>query len=336
MNDEPQPTWPASLIDAADVRAWVADVLPGRPRVDGPIGVHRSNAWGCTARFAATLDSATTEVVFKANFLPLSFTGSAVYELLGRCCPGDVPEILASVEEPGRRWELFAVFVGDTVGSLGALESMADVARTIARVQTAVAGCPGLDTANLPITPVERLPALYDELLTAIQVRFLPAVGGDEHAFALAHGLPRDAVHTLATMRPTVSRWADELAAGPWPLSTHHVDLHPNNAVRRPGGSTLIFDWEEADLGFPLFVLDKLLVEADRWWGPTGADAVRAAYLDALPWGSNDERERAFDLAQLLSPIRFASADFRFADAMGWDPTEQIATWLALALRRWP
>lgn len=335
MSGEPEPAWSASLIDPARVRAWITDVLPGHPHTSGPVNVHRSNAWGVTARFAATDGSETSEVVFKANFLPMTFAGPAVYELLARCCPADVPDILASVEESGRRWELFAVFEGETVGTLGRLEPVINVARTIARIQTAVAACPGLDTANLLRTPVERVPAMYDELFTVIEGRFLPAIGGDDEAFARAHGLPRDAVRTLAAARPAVSRWADELAAGRWPLSIHHVDLHPNNAVRRDGGSTLIFDWEEADLGFPLFVLDKLLIEAARWWGPTGADAVRAAYLDTLPWATRDERERAFDLAQLLSPVRYAHADLRFADAMGWDPSGQVASWLAIALRRW-
>lgn len=334
MDQEHDPTWPAAL-DVTEVRAWIAEVLPGRPRVVGPVAIHRANAWGLTARFAATAGSLTTEVVLKANSLPMSFTGAAAYQLLGLCCPGAVPKLLASVEEPGRRWELFGVFAGDIVGSIGELEPVVDVARTIASIQATVAACDGRDAADLPRTPVEQLSPMFDELMARVEGSARHAVGGQAQAPDQPDELSIHEWRTLAAARPAVAQWADELAARPWPLSIHHVDLHPNNAVRLPDGGTLIFDWEEADLGFPLFVLDKLLLEADRWWGEAGAAAVRAAYLDALPWADRAERERAFDVALLLSPIRYAHADLRFADAMGWEPHRQIASWLRLAVRRW-
>lgn len=97
----------------------------------------------------------------------------------------------------------------------------------------------------------------------------------------------------------------------------------------------LIFDWEEADIGFPFFVLDKLLLARDELAGTAGEAAIPTVYLDTVPWGPRGRRERAFTVAQYLSPIRYAAADLRFADALGWDPSGQIAGWLALALRRW-
>ena len=327
--------WPTERVDAGAVRAWIGDVLPGRPAVEGPTVTHRSNAWGVTARFVAHGDTGATEVVLKANFLPMSFSGAAVYELLGRRCPDDVPHLLASVEEPRRRWALFAAFEGETVGSIGELGPLVEVARTIARIQVTVAGSPEMLTSDLPRSPIERMPDVYDALLANVERRFVAATGGDAEAFATAHGLPAVALSTLRAGRPDVARWCEELAAGPWPPSIHHVDLHPNNAVLRQDGTVLIFDWEEGDLGFPLFVLDKLLLAAEEWWGVDGASTVRDAYLDALPWGTRGERERAFAVAQLLSPFRYAAADLRFADAMAWDPAGQVARWLGVALRRW-
>ena len=328
--------WPTALIDPATVRAWIAEQGPGGSRVVGPIAVHRSNAWGVTARFHVTNQRQTTEVVFKANFLPLSFTGAAVYQLLGRCSPGDVPELIASVEEPGRRWELFRVFEGAIVGTLGELDPLLDVARAFARIQAAVSEHRRIGTTDgIPTTPVERLPAMFDELLIVVKRRLLTSWSGDGQAFANANGLPIDVLDVLAEARPAVARWTGEAAAGGWPLTIHHVDLHSNNAVRLGNGQTLIFDWEEADIGFPFFALDKLMLDAEKWWGTAGAAAVRSAYLDEIPWGTRAERERAFTVAQCLSPIRYAFADLLFADVLGWDPAEQIAGWFALALQRW-
>lgn len=199
----------------------------------------------------------------------------------------------------------------------------------LARIQAAIANPPSSETAGIGRTPVDRLPALYDELLGAIERRFP------------AGTLP--SLAPLAAARPAVGRWAEDAAAGGWPLSINHLDLHPGNAVRLHNGRTLIFDWEEAELGFPFFALDKLLIAAEEQDRAAESDpirastqaAIRAAYLDELPWGSRAERERAMDLARLLTPIRNAHADLRFADALGWDPSDQVAMWMTLALRRW-
>jgi len=108
--------------------------------------------------------------------------------------------------------------------------------------------------------------------------------------------------------------------------------------VLKSDGQVLIYDWEEADLGFPLFSLDKLLLAAEdpeRGGSPAAAITVRDAYLEALPWKTREEKERAFDLGPLLSPIRYTYADKLFAEALGWKAAEPVATWVALALRRW-
>ena len=57
--------------------------------------------------------------------------------------------------------------------------------------------------------------------------------------------------------------------------------------------------------------------------------------MKTLPWRTREERERAFDLALLLSPIRYAYSDKLFAEALGWNAAEPVATWVALALERW-
>lgn len=100
--------WPEERVEAAEVSTWIATALPRRDGQWGgaPSIVHRANAWGVTARFAADGSDEPDEVIFKANFLPASFSGPAVGWLLTGRAPGLTPEILASIDEPGRRWAL--------------------------------------------------------------------------------------------------------------------------------------------------------------------------------------------------------------------------------------
>ena len=338
--DQAQPAWPVGQIDVAAVKTWMTEVLPGVAEVVGPVAVYRSNPWGVTARFIIVGDASRSDVVFKANFLPQGFTGGAIYDVLARHCRDDVPELLAWVDEPGRRWTLFRVFEGPVVGTLGGLEPLLAVACALARIQTAAAELPASDTLLLPRVPVERMFALFDDLLLHVE-RWLHAerkLGG--LAAVDPFNLPVNGLERLQAARPLVAAWTDELSAGGWPLSVHHVDLHVDNAVLQPNGRALIYDWEEADIGFPFYSLDKLLMATADRSGAGDEEAgriaeVRAAYLRRLPWKTQVERERAFEVALRLSPIRYASADVRFAAALGWDPAEPVARWLALAFQRW-
>ena len=124
--------WPDHLVDASNVRAWISSVLPGHPRVDGPTKVLHVKTWGVIARFAIRTSNArpvassTTDtplipttrteragdVVFKASYISLFAHTPFAYELLGRCCPNDVPQLLAWDAGPGRMWTLFRLFEG--------------------------------------------------------------------------------------------------------------------------------------------------------------------------------------------------------------------------------
>jgi hypothetical protein len=332
------PTWSAHAPDPDDVREWICSSLQGHPPVEGPILIYRAHQWGLTARFALNSHSEAAEVVFKASFLPPAFTVCAPYRLLERYCAGLVPELLASIDEPGRRWMLFSTFEGLVMGSLQDPRSLPRIARTMARIQAAVAYAQSGEPGALPKVPVSCIPRMYDELANDVRNRYLTVWKAKGAEFLREVGIPEDAAERLESYRPRVQEWATELERDRWPLSIHHVDLHPNNAVLKPDGQVLIYDWEEADLSFPLFSLDKLLLAAEDVEGggsPTPAVAVRSAYLETLPWRTREERERAFDLALLLSPIRYAYADKLFAEALGWNAAEPVATWVALALERW-
>ena len=354
MNAERAVTWPDELLDVAAVRAWIGEVLPGRPEANGPTAVYKRRSWGVTARFAVGADPAPTlpgEVIFKATHLSRFAHAPRLYALLARHVPAHSPDLLAWRETDDGGWMLFRPFEGHTLDQLRGTDPLIDLARTIAHVQTTLATLPTGETDFAPRVPIERVPALLDELLPVIEGRYLPrwAMDGEQNPMAV----PLDVLQRLALFRPRLDAWAAELAAGPWPLAVDHVDLHDTNAVREPDGRVVIFDWEEAGWSCPFFSLDRLLIEAwtradpsgdDLWDRPaangaplnSGEVAVRDAYLDALPWGTPAERRRAFDLALSLAPVKTAHEAQAYADALGWSGLpDPVGFCLVRALRRW-
>ncbi len=353
-DDENQHVWPASLIDAEQVRAWIASALPGQPRILGPVLVHQAKAWGVTASFAvaAVTPDQSRELIFKASLLPLFVRAPRIYALLSRRCPGVTPSLLASsTPRPGQTWSLFAPFDGDSIEDLHTLAALGDMARTLASIQAACADLSPHEQSDLPRSPVEQIPAQFDTVLADLRQRQRPLWHTSARALASQFGIPDDAVERLETFRAPVSRWTDELLAVGIPQSLDHVDLHWGNAVRQQDGRILIHDWEEATLSCPLFSLDRLLNDAREldlgeeaaWSSYAGQPlytsselALRDAYLEALPWQAG--AHRAFDLAMLLAPIKTAHESLLFANALGWgDEPSLAAAWcVSRMLARWP
>ncbi|MGH2354848.1 MAG: phosphotransferase [Chloroflexota bacterium] len=377
------PPWPADLIDAEEVRRWIAFALPGRPQVTGPVTVHWAKSWGVTARFAirAGPDQPPpshihamcqpvhpphefTEVVFKASLLPLFFYAPAVYTLLGRLCPQHVPELLAWELLPGRtfrgphvhtswskeKWDsqegrlftLFRPFAGQSVHASGNLDALLEMARTLARIQVAVAAQPVQETAGLPRVPVESIPTMYDYMLREVRDRYLAMWAADGGALAKQFDIPPDVFDRLKSVQRKVEAWTAELRAGEWPNSIDHPDFHPGNAALQPGGQVLIYDWEEAVIGCPFFSVEELLSRAGHFAtdGETRAiqDAIKDAYLDALPWHTRSQRDRAYDLGTRLSPIRGAYVFEIFHQAFGMKghSSRGAAMLVGHAVRGWP
>lgn len=260
---------------------------------------------------------------------------------------------------------LFRRFAGPTVraaSGLGRAGGDADdaprsfaplvaLARTFAGVQVMIAALPCAATAGIPRVAVDQLPAQFDELLRLLCDRHLAAWRADDGAILREMGLPGDPLAQLTHWRAAVAGWAAELAAGAWPATIDHVDLHAYNAILQSDGTPLIYDWEEATIGCPFFSLDRLLAEA-RWFDRGGdpaiqaADgagggpaerAVRAAYLAALPWGDRAARARPRSRPgarpDQASPRR-RSLRRRAGSSQG--PPRYTAWLLARALWRWP
>jgi hypothetical protein len=355
-DDADEHTWPAALVNAGAVRAWIAAALPGQPQVLGPLLVQQAKEWGVTASFACA-DAApeeSREVVFKACLLPLFARAPHIYTLLSEHCAGSVPELLAwTAPRAGQTWALFAPFEGERVEAIHTREALLEMARTLAGIQVTVAGLPAEEKAELPCMPVERVPQWYEAVVHDLRERQASLWRGAGRELAEQLHIPADAVERLEVYRPQVAAWAAELQAAGIPDAIDHVDLQWDNAVRQPDGRMLLFDWEEATLSCPLFSLDRLLNDAREldlgeeaaWAGDAdgtlytlGEAALRDAYLDALPWGTRMARERAFDLAMCLAPVKTAYESMVFADALGWggEPSLAAAWSVSRMLARWP
>jgi hypothetical protein len=345
-------SWPADLIDRDQVKAWIAAVLPEILEVIGPICIYQAKEWGVTASFAVVGRYGVREVVFKAENLPLFAGSGRTAELLARACPGAVPEILAWQARGEGNWALFAAFDGQPVEANITLDTLTDIARTLAHIQVAVVNLPDEKMwEKVPRFDVRQLPRLYETVIRDVRERHLGYWAGEGIHLAEQFSVPTDVLAILMQLRPSVTDWTEELLAGGWPYSIDHVDLHCGNVVRKRDGGVLIYDWEEANLSCPFFSLDRLfddarplnlLIESPMETGNqlphTPAElAVRSAYLAEIPWGTPVERKRGFDLAMCLGPIKTAYEAISFAEALGWEEgSPHILAWaLGRALPRW-
>jgi hypothetical protein len=336
--------WHDDLVDKRAVCSWIAAVLPDIREVAGPVYVHQAKEWGVTASFLVTDHTSEREVIFTAQWLRL-FSGAAkIAELLDRVCPGKVPQLLAWEPRGDGAWSLFAAFDGQPIQSLG---DLCDAARTLAEIQAAVAAQPAVERAAIPRVGVRVVPRLYEAVLRDVRERQLSFFEGEGSHLAEQFEVPPDVVARMEWLRPHIAAWTDELLGGQWPDSLDHVDLYRGNIIRQPAGGILIYDWEEANLSCPFFSLDRLLDDARELEEPdsrpgsalyTAAErVVRDAYLAALPWGDAAGRERGFDLAMCLAPIKTAYESIVLAETLGWEEgCPHITAWaLGRALPRW-
>lgn len=302
-------------------------------------------------------------VVFYACALPIYAYAPDVYRLLMRRVPGHVPELLAWTRRGDQLWTLFRRFAGERISAAPSLAALEDLARLMAHIQARSAEAACQEWGEIPRLPVGRLPALFDEILADVRDRHITAWQADGGTVAARFGLPADPLAALSEYRECVEAWARELEDGGWPETIDHDDLQGDNAVRLPDGRLLLYDWEGAMIGCPFFSLDRLLDDAraldrPREASPTGdiladiADptyagtalagspserAVRDAYLDALPWGTQEARLRAFDLALCLAPIKGAHVSKVHTLALGKEQafSTLTAACVGRALRRW-
>lgn len=183
--DTIQGAWPSSLPSLVEVRAWISSVLPGRPDVTGPTRIYAARAWGAVAEFV--LPASRDAIIFKICLLPLYSASPVIHELLARYCPTHVPELLAWHEQRGETMMLFRPFSGRTVRSLHHIDALVAMARTLAHIQSIIAGVPKEGSAHLPHRPIEHLPRLFDEIMQELdKILLAKCSAADDQAAAKA------------------------------------------------------------------------------------------------------------------------------------------------------
>lgn len=369
--DAPETTWPHHFLSLAGIERWIAGALsPTRGSVADVrlTEVYEAKTRAVTGCFSVRASGGRDgDVVFKATLQPLFYYAPLVDRLVMRVCPEHVPELLAAevlsgptfseghpttaiapemIDRQQRRlYSLYRPFSGSSVRSLlkatadgdssalaAATQAVTAVSRAFARIQVGVADAPAVAKETIPRLPVTRLPVLYDDLLRRIERQYLPRWLDGEGDYPDDLPEPRVAFTQLTSMRDAVAAWTHELAAGAWPETIDHVDLQPSNAVVTDGGRVLLFDWEESLLSCPFFSIEQWMTRT----GPCGA-AARDAYLDALPWGTRPQRERALEVAVRLLEIKDYHTLEVIRDAEGfpgvfsWGP----ARFIRRALESW-
>jgi hypothetical protein len=340
VNRPAGPAWPSRLLSVVHVRRWIATALRpshGRVAVAGPVEVYsrKGNPWSVTARFAVRARTGPeTAVVFKAVLLPRSFYLPRVERLLMRVCPEHVPELLVAevLDEPtfpdprprarwapevvrtqrGRLYALYRPFAGVPVYQSERPEAVVELARTLARIQVAVAARPEAETDGIPRVPPAAVATQYEAWLRYVRDHHLPRWERGSGRSPRDLGDPRRVLERLERLQAKVRAWAEELRAGGWPLTIDHTDFHHGNAVVQADGRIVVFDWVEAVLSSPFFSLEELL-----WRPGVRAAEVRDAYLDALPWQTRARRERALELGARLSEVKNAYNYEVFWEAFG-------------------
>jgi hypothetical protein len=135
----------------------------------------------------------------------------------------------------------------------------------------------------------------------------------------------------LCAKRTAVASWTAELDGGPWPETVEHVDFGPHNATIEPDGRAVFFDREESVLSCPFFSVVQWV-----WRPDSGSDAVREAYLDALPWGTRAQRERALVLAERLHLIKDALTLEAIRESEGFpDGVQRVPGFVRMMQRAW-
>ena len=297
--------WHEHVWPLADVKSWILSAVPGANHVGDP-KVLSPKQWGQTAEFKIDEKS----VVFKGCELSLFAKRTETEVLLSRRCPDYVPMLLAWKVLPNQQtWTLYRAFKGPDVEQTKKFENILEMTWTLAAIQTIVAQQSPAEKAVLPQTPVEQIPKMLDHMIERIANGYLDAWLANDSELLNAFALPGNVLEEIRSFRPQVAEWTQEYLDGKWPISIDHVDFNISNAVVQENGEMLIFDREEAVMSSPFFSIDRLLDDADAFEDDPASIlhteghlrltpnqmAIRNAYINAIPWHTRPQRERAFD-----------------------------------------
>ncbi len=199
----------------------------------------------------------------------------------------DVPRILATDSDRG--WFLMAdagPTVREWVRADGDRSRSEDMLRRFAALQqAAVPHVDHLLALGVPDRRLDRLPALYDQLLT------------DTDTLMVGHpdGVSRDDLTRLVSFGPTLHNLCDQAAGYKLPQTLEHDDFHSGNTGVLDGHYRF-FDWGESFIAHPFYSLlialrdAKYILEYDD----ASLNHLRDVYLAC--WADYEPLERLRDV----------------------------------------
>jgi hypothetical protein len=266
-------------VDIDEAETWIRSVVPSA----GPLRLAQTEPWGSV--YCADIGDGL--VWFKACAPTHAFEAALTASLSSRW-PRAVTDVLA--HRVDRRWLLMAD-AGEPLRLFGnPPERWLELLPGYAELQVG-------ETAHVaehlehgvPDLRVERLPALYQELVRAE----LPLDASDHAA--------------LQAFAPRFAALCGELEAAGIGPSVQHDDLHMNNVYVK-GDALRVLDWGDASIAHPFFSLFEVfrflgevnhLPPDDPWFG-----RLRDAYLE--PWGQ--DRRELFEVADVVGGFAHAIA----------------------------
>jgi len=327
--------WPERAFPLQEVQEWIAAQLhlPASTRIE-PTVIYASYTEApdlrLTARFNLTHSELTPrEIVFKANRMPLLSGSGRAHALVSRHATSLVPDILAWEQYlPDSSFVLYDPFEGHPLNNDASL--LIRTSQAIAAIQRAVADSGEARDSQIVCVRAEDIPAMFEEVYSHIEACLGVWAADEGQKLSACLGMPTSSVlEILTAARPQIVQCSAMVSALGLPLTIDHGDLHEGNACLLNNNAILIFDWETATVGCPLFSVEKLLVSAWRCdehpegsgpWGyqpctPTQA-LVRDSYLSAL--GRPDIDSQTFAAAMSLAVVKEMRTEIAWANLMGW------------------
>jgi hypothetical protein len=295
------------------------------------------NGWSVAAVFSVKDEG----VVFKANWCPLFQSHGQILRLLAECAPLSVPEVLAERTDSRGAWVLMRVIRGQTVQATAERRLLSEMAHQMAGIQTAFSELELDKLETLPRFP--KAPEMFAYLLQALRDRYL-AIWQQDGAILKRGGreivapIPDDFIERLEAQQSRLEDWSDQRDTFGWPMSIHHTDLHPSNAMVEPDGNVRIIDWNRSVMSYPVdsvLWLDTMSDDA-QWAGTdTTIQTVKEAYLEAVPWSG--DKERVWELSGRLGRIESAYESELLKRTLNYqtDSGGNIASLLWNALGQW-
>lgn len=329
-------TWREDLVKVSDAKQWIVSNISDADSVDGPIEVFRSNDWGMTALLKVNKTNGFIEVVLKIGFLPLFKTSPSIYQSLEELNSNHVVSYITGQIKESQTWLLFEKFDGEQVREFDNYELISEMAVTMARLQVDFRNLSEKVKRDIPAYDYQKLKRTLEEYISRAVDEFAPVWNSEAHQLNENFNLSIENLEAISKqenlkkMIEVSNEVCDKLAQLNAPLSIYHIDFHTNNASLSEKGEILLYDFEEAVITNPFFVLDKLLYEVSDiekdtnlvnlhiQWTPAQRELMNT-YLEEFKDIDESLKLKMFDLAMIVSPLLYGYLGTFFLKQVGWE-----------------